>query len=432
MAVDLPCWKRCKQKNKMVFYNYFIDPFQYEFMVRALIASLLVGVISSILSCYLVVKKWALLGDAISHAVLPGVAIAFLLKIPFFIGALVTGVLTALGIGIVSKYSKIKEDTAIGVMFTTVFAFGILLMSLIRAKSIDLYHILFGNVLGVSTLDLILTSVTGIVVLIVIIVLFKELLLHAFDPIMAASIGLPVTFFHYLLMFLLSLTIVASLQTVGIVLVIAMLVTPGATAYLLVKRMSTMMVIAAFIGIISALSGLYFSFYFNVASGAMMVLVAGLLFLLAFLFSPKDGVVWKTIKKRKVAFNTRVEDYLTAIYRISNGKNFAGVEKVAEIVGEKTNKVSSMLNRLSKQNLIKLINGNKVNLTALGNKKAVFMIKVHRLWERYLADKADISPEYVHDLAHKYEHLTTKNMVKEMDKLLKYPKRDPHGNIIPK
>ena len=416
----------------MDFLNYLIDPFQYEFMLRALTASLLVGVISSVLSCYLVVKKWALLGDAISHAVLPGVAIAFLLKISFFIGDLFTGVLTALGIGIVTKYSKIKEDTAIGVMFTTAFAFGILLLSLIRAKSIDLYHILFGNVLGVSTTDLVLTAVTGFVVLIVIIVLFKELLLHAFDPVMAASIGLPTTLFHYLLMFLLSMTIVASLQTVGIVLVIAMLVTPGATAYLLVKRMPTMMFIAALIGVFSALAGLYFSFYFNVASGAMMVLVAGLIFVLAFLFSPKDGVVWKFIKKRKIVYSTRVEDYLTAIYRISNGSNSAEVSEVAKSVGENESKAYSMLNRLTKQGLIEFKSKNLFGFTQKGLEKASFMIKAHRLWESYLVGKADMPAESVHELAHKLEHVTTEDIAEEIIKELKHPTKDPHGKVIPK
>lgn len=415
----------------MSFLNYFTDPFQYEFMVRALIASLLVGVISSVLSCYLVVKRWALLGDAISHAVLPGVAIAFLLKIPFFIGALVTGILTALGIGIVTRYSKLKEDTAIGVMFTTAFSFGILLMSLIRAKSIDLYHILFGNVLGVSTTDLILTSITGFIVLALIIALFKELLLHAFDPVMAASIGLPTNFYHYLLMFLLSMTIVVSLQTVGIALVIAMLVTPGATAYLLVKRMPTMMIVASLIGIVSSLAGLYFSFYLNVASGAMMVLVAGLLFMLAFFFSPKDGILWRFIKKKRMAFETRIEDYLTAIYRVSNDKG-ASVEKIAKSLGDNINSANSMLGKLKSRKLVSFREKNYVELTPKGRERASFMIKVHRLWESYLANKANIPSQFVHEIAHKYEHLTTKEMTDYMDKELKYPKMDPHGKIIPK
>lgn len=416
----------------MPFVSYFIDPFQYEFMLRALAASLLVGIISSVLSCYLVVKRWALLGDAISHAVLPGIAIAFLLKISFFVGALFTGVLTALGIGVITKHSKIKEDAAIGVMFTTAFAFGILLMSLIRAKSIDLYHILFGNVLGVSTTDLILTSATGALVLIVVIALFKELLLHAFDPIMAASIGLPTTFYHYLLMFLLSMTIVASLQTVGIVLVIAMLVTPGATAYLLAKRMQTMMLVAALIGIISALAGLYFSFYFNVASGAMMVLVAGLLFLLAFLFSPKDGLIWKTLRKRKIVHATRVEDYLTAIYRLLNGTETADIGEIAKSVGENESKAYSMLNRLAKQGLIEFKSKNLVEFTSKGLEKSSFMIKAHRLWESYLVSKADMPAASVHELAHKFEHMTTEEIAEEIIKELKHPTKDPHGKVIPK
>ncbi|MBI4439906.1 metal ABC transporter permease [Candidatus Woesearchaeota archaeon] len=402
--------------------SYLIDPFQYEFMVRALIASLLVGIVCSILSCYLVVKKWALLGDAISHAVLPGVAIAFMLNIPFFIGALFTGIATALGIGLVTKYSKVKEDAAIGVMFTTAFAFGILLLSLIRAKSIDLYHILFGNVLGVSTTDMIITAVSGLVVLVTIILLFKELLLHAFDPIMASSIGLPTSFFHYLLMFLLSVTIVASLQTVGIVLVIAMLITPGAAAYLLVRRLSHMMLVAAGIGIVSSLAGLYFSYYLNVASGAMMVLVAGLIFLLAFLFSPREGVIWKTIRKRRIALNTMLEDCLLSVYRLSDGKGYVGIEKAEH---------PSVVSTLEKQKLAN-VKGSLVRLSPLGMKRATYLIKVHRLWETYLVEKADIPTEHVHDFAHKYEHITPVNVASEMNRVLNHPKRDPHGHRIPR
>lgn len=414
----------------MALVNYLLDPFQYEFMLRALLASLFVGIVSAVLSCYLVVKRWSLLGDAISHAVLPGVAIAFLLHISFFIGALFTGILTALGIGAVTKYSKLKEDTAIGVLFTTVFAFGILLMSLIRAKSIDLYHILFGNVLGVSTTDLIITASTGAIVLLVIFLLFKELLLQAFDPVMAAAIGLPTAVLHYVLMFLLSLTIVASLQTVGIVLVIAMLVTPGATAYLLAKRLPTMMLIAAGIGLFSAIAGLYLSFYLNVASGATMVLVAGMLFFLAFFFSKKEGVLWKLIAKRKLALVTRVEDYLAAIYRLSEKKESVLVSELAKLVPESSQKATGMLRRLARQGFL-TASATTISLTPKGREKAVFLIKAHRLWESYLA-KAELPQESLHEIADKLEHSTTPEIVDKISKELKHPTKDPHGKEIPK
>ncbi|MCK8825203.1 metal ABC transporter permease [Fuchsiella alkaliacetigena] len=273
---------------------WLLEPMEYTFMQRALIASLIVGINCGALGSILILKRLALMGDAIAHAVLPGVAIAYLIGINFFWGAVTTGVITALAIGFVTEHSKIKEDSAIGIMFSAAFALGILIMSNIHT-GVDLFHILFGNVLGVSAGDLKLIAILALLVITLIILFFKELKLFIFDHILARSIGLPTSLIHYLLMLMLSLTVVASLQTVGIVLVVAMLITPGATAYLLVNRLSTMMVLAAFFGLISAVIGLYLSFYLNVASGAAIVVVATIFFLLALFLSPKEGIL--TTKK---------------------------------------------------------------------------------------------------------------------------------------
>jgi len=207
----------------MTFLEWLLGPLQYGFMQQALVAALIVGVVGAVVGSFLLVKRWALLGDAIAHAVLPGVAIAFLLGWPFFVGAVVTGLLTALGISFVERNSRIKQDAAMGLLFVSAFALGLAIISRIQSP-VDLFHVLFGNVLAVSRQDLLLTGVTGVVVVVAIAVLYKELLLWSFDPIMAESVGLPVRRLHYLLILLTSLTIVASLQAVGIVLVVAMLI----------------------------------------------------------------------------------------------------------------------------------------------------------------------------------------------------------------
>jgi manganese transport system permease protein len=274
----------------------------YDFLQKALMTSVMVGVISGVIGCFIILRGMALLGDAISHAVLPGVAVSYMLGINFFIGAVVTGVLTAIGIGFISQNSRIKHDMAIGIMFTSVFAVGIILITFMKSSA-DLYHILFGNVLSVRTSDMILTMIIGAITISLVYLFYKELLVSTFDPTMAQSYGLPIKWIHYCLMVLLTMVTVASLQTVGIVLVVAMLITPAATAYLLTNRLWIMIYLAAGIGALSSLIGLYFSFTYNLASGATIVIVAAFFFTLAFLFSPSQGLLWKSFKRNQVSLH---------------------------------------------------------------------------------------------------------------------------------
>jgi len=271
---------------------------QYEFLQKALFTSVVVGIICGIIGSFIILRGMSLMGDAISHAVLPGVALSYAFGVNFFIGAVATGVLTAIGIGYVSQNSRIKNDTAIGILFTSAFALGIILITMLKSST-DLYHILFGNVLAVRPSDMWVTVGIGIVVIVTVYAFFKELLLTSFDPTIAAAYGLRNNLIHYLLMTLLTMVTVASLQTVGIVLVVAMLITPAATAYLLTDRLWVMIYLAAGFGVISAIIGLYFSFTYNLASGATIVMVATALFLLTFLFSRKHGIVWKSIRARQ-------------------------------------------------------------------------------------------------------------------------------------
>lgn len=274
----------------------FIDALMhYGFLQKALTTSIMVGIICGVIGCFIILRGMALMGDAISHAVLPGVALSYLLGINFFFGAVFTGVLTSLGIGFISQNSRIKNDVSIGIMFTAAFASGIIMITLMKSST-DLYHILFGNVLAVRPSEMWSTLLIGVIVLISIYAFYKELLVSSFDSTMAAAYGLPTRVIHYFLMTLLTLVTVASLQTVGIVLVVAMLITPAATAYLLTNRLWVMLYLSAGIGVSSSILGLYFSYTYNLASGAAIVLAATVLFILAFVLSPKQGLIWRAIK----------------------------------------------------------------------------------------------------------------------------------------
>ena len=273
--------------------DWLTEPFTLLFMQRALAASLIVGVVCSVLGCFVVLRSMAFLGDALAHAILPGIAVAYLLGVNLVAGALVAALLVAFGIGLFSRGGTIREDTAIGIMFAAALSLGVLLISTVRTYATDLTHILFGNVLGVTGADLRLTGGLAALVLAVLLLLYKEFVLAAFDPVLAHTLGRRPELMRSLMLVLLALTIVVSLQTVGVGLVAAMLVTPGATASLLTRRLPTMMAVAAAVGVVSSVVGLYLSYYLDVSSGAAIVLTATGLFVTAFLFAPRRGVVWR-------------------------------------------------------------------------------------------------------------------------------------------
>lgn len=278
--------------------EFFQDLMSYGFLQKALLTSIMVGIICGVIGCFIVLRGLALMGDAISHAVLPGVAISYMLGINYFYGAVITGMLTAVGIGLVSQNSRIKSDSSIGIVFSAAFALGIILIAKAQTAT-DLTQILFGNVLAVKSSDMWMTMIIGAIVLLVVTLFYKELLISTFDETMAKAYGLPTQLIHYVIMILLTMVTVASLQTVGVVLVVAMLITPASTAYLLTDRLSTMIVMSSFFGALSAFIGLYLSFLYNLSSGAIIVLAATGLFIIAFVFSPKQGILWRSLRTRK-------------------------------------------------------------------------------------------------------------------------------------
>ncbi|YAF98074.1 MAG: metal ABC transporter permease [Nodularia sp. CChRGM 3473] len=276
-----------------------IEPLQYSFMQRSLIIAIIVGLLCAVVGSYLMVQRLALLGDAISHSVLPGLAIAFMLGANIYIGAFIAGVVSTMAIAWIRTRSPIKEDAAMGIVFSAFFALGITLITIVQKDNkIDLNHFLFGNILGVTSDEVRDTAMIAAIVLIVVFLLYKELLFYTFDPIGAQAAGLPVNRLNFGLMLLIALTIVASMKTVGVILVLSLLITPGATAYLLVKRLHQVMLLGAFIGVISSISGMYLSYFYNLPSGPAIVLVASGLFLLALLFSPTHGIFTSKVNRQ--------------------------------------------------------------------------------------------------------------------------------------
>jgi manganese/iron transport system permease protein len=269
-----------------------LDPLQYEFMRMALLTAVTVGITSSVLSSFIVLRGWSLLGDAISHSVLPGIAISIALGMPVFWGALLTGVASSALIGLVESKSRVRNDTAIGIVFTGAFALGLVIISRIR-PSVDVFHILFGNVLGVGYQDLLLTALSGGAVLTAVGLGFKEIVAYSFDPTFARVIGLRTGLIHYSLMVLLSLAIVAALQTAGIILVISLLVTPGATAQLVAKTMGGMVALSMLTGLASVVLGIYLSYYLSVSSGGAIALIATLIFFTTLVAKHVMGLVVK-------------------------------------------------------------------------------------------------------------------------------------------
>jgi len=280
----------------VLLWNWLVEPLQYGFLVQAIWMSAFVGVVCAVLSCYITLKGWSLMGDAVSHAVVPGVVVAYALGIPFAVGAFLFGFGATVAIGYVKSKTRLKEDAVIGVVFTGFFAFGLVLVTKIPSN-IDLFHILFGNVLGISRQDIIQTLIAGTLTLLTILLRRKDLLLFCFDPNHAKAIGLNTQFMYYTLLSVLALTIVTALQTAGIILAIAMLVTPGATAYLLTDRFDWMLGISTATSVLSCVFGTYLSYHLDVSTGGCIVVLLTLLFTVTMVFAPRYGILAQQSRK---------------------------------------------------------------------------------------------------------------------------------------
>lgn len=288
----------------MSVLDLVLEPLRYDFMVRALITTVLAAVVCALMSCWLVLIGWSLMGDAVSHAVLPGVVLAYIVGWPFAIGALVFGVAAVGLIGVVNHASRVKEDAAIGIVFTTLFALGLVMISVTPSQT-DLNHIIFGNILGVSDAELLQVGVLSLVAFSVLMFKRRDLTLYAFDPTHAHAIGLSPTWLGTLLLGLLAITAVVALQVVGIILVVAMLIIPGATAHLMTDRFATMLIIAPTLSAICSVVGIYASYWLDASSGGLVVLAQGLVFFTVFLLHPRRGVLGQRLTVRRATAGSR-------------------------------------------------------------------------------------------------------------------------------
>ncbi|MFD4428707.1 metal ABC transporter permease [Nocardia sp. NPDC058497] len=289
----------------MSLEEFFLDPLRYEFMVRALATTVTAAVVCAVLSCWLVLIGWSLMGDAVSHAVLPGVVLAYIVGWPFAVGAVIFGFLAVALIGVVRDTSRVKEDAAIGIVFTTLFAFGLVLVSVTPSQT-DLNHIVFGNLLGVSQGEMVQIMILAAIVLTALVLKRRDFTLYAFDATHAHAIGLSPRILGTALLGLLALTSVVALQAVGVVLVVAMLIIPGATAYLLTDRFSRMLVIAPTVSVVCAVTGLYISYHLDTAAGGMVVVTQGVAFALVYLFAPRHGIIGRRVSAARARASAKV------------------------------------------------------------------------------------------------------------------------------
>lgn len=274
--------------------NFINGLYEFHFLQNALVTAVVIGIVSGAVGCFIILRGMSLMGDAISHAVLPGVAISYILGINFFVGAIIFGLLSSIIITFIKNNSIIKGDTAIGITFSSFLALGVILIG-VANSSTDLFHILFGNILAVQDIDKWLTIGVSGIVLVVIILFFKELLITSFDPLIARAIGMKVNFYHYLLMVLLTLVSVTAMQSVGTILIVAMLITPAATAYLYTNSLKKMIILSSTIGGISSILGLFIGYSFNIAVGSSIVITSAIIFAISFLVSPKQNFIRRKV-----------------------------------------------------------------------------------------------------------------------------------------
>ncbi|MCU0346251.1 MAG: metal ABC transporter permease [Saprospiraceae bacterium] len=415
--------------------NDILQQLMEPWALRALAASALVGIMCGMLGCFIVLRNMALIGDALSHAILPGVVVAFAVgqggTIGYFTGAVVAGLLTAIIITWIQRNVKTKNDAAIGIVFTAMFSLGVIGISYISRQPgthLDLKDFLFGQVLGVTNDDLWLTVGITIYVLLSVVVFYRQLFLTTFQPIIAQTMGVSVSTMHYFLMLLLSFAVVAALRTVGVILVVAMLITPASTALLLTNRLHRALVLSAIFGFLSALLGLFFAILFETTPGPAMAVTATVFYLLAAFFSPKKGLAFRFFQKRKLQSRIQLEDVLKVAFRQQQQQGPLTEEGLLKNLGLSKRSFQAQLQILRSKNLLEK---DRLALTETGREEGRRLVRAHRLWETYLANEMGLTAEQIHDDAEKYEHLLTDEILDEVDKTLGYPTTDPHGSPIP-
>ena len=417
-------------------FEDLLQVFSQEWAMRALIASTMVGLMCGVLGCFIVLRNMALIGDALAHAILPGVVFAFMIvgysTLGFFTGAVIAGLITAVVITWIQRNVNTKNDAAIGIVFTAMFSIGVMAISWIsrnQAVHLDLKDFLFGNVLGVSNEDLYLTAAITVYVLLSIVVFYRYLFVTTFQEVIAETMGISVNVIHYFLMLLLSFAVVASLRTVGVILVVAMLITPASTALLLSDRLKKVLFISGIVGVISAIVGLLLSIRFETTPGPAMAVTATFIYLVTALLSPKKGLVFRYFRKRKLKEKIQLEDIMKQALKLHE-KSQLSLNSLQDKVGLSKGILLTHLKNLQTKGFIN-INNQKPQLTQNGINEANRLVRAHRLWETYLVQQMGLTEEQIHEEAEKYEHLLTEELLDEVDQELGYPTIDPHGSPIP-
>lgn len=416
-------------------YDLFIAPLTETYFQKALIGGSIVALVAGVVGCLVVLRRMAFLGDALSHAMIAGVAGGYLVMKMLFgleahapgmlLGSLIAAVTTVALISFVARISRVKEDTAIGIMYTGIFALGVVAVSIFRHYiHIDLMHFIMGDILGVADSDLWVSAFTAALVLSVLILFFRHFQIATFDPIMAASIGLPVLFLDYVLTICVSLVVVSAVSMVGVILVVGLLITPAASAYLLSDRLDKMMWLAALFGVTSVIGGLYLCVWLDSAGGGAIMLFCTLQFLVVLLVAPKYGVLARWQRMHNLIPQQQVEDILTTILRY--GKP-TPMEVIVQYV-EQDKGLKKALESMIDDGLLEQT-AESFSLTEAGDLEARKVLKAHRLWEAYL-ESIGTPKEELHPTAHHLEHISDTNTVDYLDEKLGKPVRDPHGQTI--
>lgn len=415
--------------------NEIVELLSTDLFQRALITSSMVGLMCGILGTFLVLRNMSLIGDALSHSVLPGIFFAFVIvqsynSIAFFIGSSIAGLVAALSISWIQQNMTTKNDAAIGIVYTTLFSVGVIGISWLQHSEgvhIDLKDFLFGNVLGISNEDIYLTFGVMVFTVISVTLFYRHLFVSTFQETIAQTMGIPVRFLHYFLLLMLSFVVVASLQAVGVILVVAMLVTPASTALLISNKMRHVIVISALLGLTAAILGLIASIILDFPPGPTMAVVSAVLYLMAVLFSREHGIIFKFARERKESNRIEMEDIIKYLFK----NKAASSEAVASYIGLSSNKAKSLISRLIKNGFIQQSSKLSLLLTTKGETQANQLIRAHRLWETYQVEAMGMDASKIHPDAERMEHHLSKEVMDKISKDLGHPDTDPHGSPIP-
>ncbi|MBF0313105.1 MAG: metal ABC transporter permease [Oligoflexia bacterium] len=418
-------------------YNLFIDPLHQTFFQKALLGGSLIAIACGVIGCFVILRRMAFLGDALSHAMIAGVVGGYLfMKVIFsieahapamLIGSVIAALITVGLISFVSQVSRIKEDAVIGIMYCGIFASGVVLVSIFRDYiHVDIMHFIMGDILGITDSELWVAAIVSAFVLTILMFFYRHLQLATFDPIMATSIGISVALIDYSLTACVSMVVVSAVSMVGVILVVGLLITPAATAYLLSDRLPRMMALAALFSFTSVVGGLYLSVWLDSAGGGAIMLFCSFQFFVIFLLAPKYGYFSKLIRRWNMIPQSLLEDILTSVLRSGNQ---ASSESLRLYLKSSTKLLVKGVNQLQREELI-IKTGKQIKLTDKGKEQANKIIRAHRLWESYL-EATGMPANEVHRAAHHLEHLKDEAAINYLDNKLGHPAHDPHGKKIP-